>query len=475
MYKHKESRYDVVIIGAGIGGLVCGCYLAKGGLRVLIVEKNTRPGGYCMSFIVKGFHFDACVHSLGSFRKGGILSTVLEELDLTRRIRVKRYDPSDIIITPDYKISFWNDLSRTIEEFCRSFPTEKVKIKEFFNYLNNDSEEHALLRKATFHDLLNGYFHDDKLKAILSVFVLGNAGLPASQISAFTAIKFYKEFMLDGGYYPKGGIQKLPDILAKRFQELGGDLCLSEWVETVYADGGIVNGVSTTGNGFIATKYLVSNVDTKQLFFKLIGKGEIEKSVVETIDNLVPSASMFILYLGLNKKIKSLKKFTNLWSMNSYDIDRMYNKAMNQGIDDFEWFLVRVLSSNKSILAMTNASFKTKEYWQNNKNRLKEIFIEKIENFLPGISNNITFKSAVTPHTLYGWTENYCGASYGWAETPTQFAIPALSQRTFIKNLYQTGHWTTLVQGVSGVVHLSRDTAKIILRKEKRKKDNDWK
>ena len=67
--KVNHNKYDVVILGAGMGGLVCGCYLAKAGMKVLIVEKNTRPGGYCMSFSVNGFYFDACVHSLGSLRK----------------------------------------------------------------------------------------------------------------------------------------------------------------------------------------------------------------------------------------------------------------------------------------------------------------------------------------------------------------------------------------------------------------------
>ena len=43
----KKDQYDVIIIGAGIGGLVCGCYLAKAGLKVLIVEQHNKAGGYC--------------------------------------------------------------------------------------------------------------------------------------------------------------------------------------------------------------------------------------------------------------------------------------------------------------------------------------------------------------------------------------------------------------------------------------------
>ena len=55
MSKPYKNMYDVIVIGAGISGLVCGCYLAKAGLRVLIVEQHNKPGGYCTSFKRKGF------------------------------------------------------------------------------------------------------------------------------------------------------------------------------------------------------------------------------------------------------------------------------------------------------------------------------------------------------------------------------------------------------------------------------------
>lgn len=58
------DAYDAVIIGAGIGGLVCGCYLAKAGMKVLIAEHHHKPGGYCTSFKRRGFTFDAAAHSL---------------------------------------------------------------------------------------------------------------------------------------------------------------------------------------------------------------------------------------------------------------------------------------------------------------------------------------------------------------------------------------------------------------------------
>ncbi|NTV53846.1 MAG: NAD(P)-binding protein, partial [Syntrophaceae bacterium] len=82
MSKTDPSTYDAIIIGAGIGGLVCGCYLAKAGMKVLIAEQHNRPGGYCTSFKRLGFTFDAGPHCFGSYRKEGITRKILEELEI---------------------------------------------------------------------------------------------------------------------------------------------------------------------------------------------------------------------------------------------------------------------------------------------------------------------------------------------------------------------------------------------------------
>ncbi len=46
MPKANTNEYDAVIIGAGISGLVCGCYLAKAGVKVPIADQNDKPGSY---------------------------------------------------------------------------------------------------------------------------------------------------------------------------------------------------------------------------------------------------------------------------------------------------------------------------------------------------------------------------------------------------------------------------------------------
>ena len=54
--REYPRRYDAIIIGSGIGGLVCANLLAKGGMRVLLVEKHSVLGGFCCGFRRKGLH-----------------------------------------------------------------------------------------------------------------------------------------------------------------------------------------------------------------------------------------------------------------------------------------------------------------------------------------------------------------------------------------------------------------------------------
>jgi phytoene dehydrogenase-like protein len=81
-----KDKYDVVFIGAGIGGLICGAFLAKEGLSVLVAEQHSKPGGYCTSFQRKGFTFDTGFDGVTGAEKGGMINNFLEELGLGNEI-----------------------------------------------------------------------------------------------------------------------------------------------------------------------------------------------------------------------------------------------------------------------------------------------------------------------------------------------------------------------------------------------------
>lgn len=470
MLKSNKDMYDAIIIGAGIGGLVCGCYLAKAGMKVLIVEQHYKPGGYCTSFKRKGLTFDAAAHCFGAYRKDGTVKRVFEDLEIGTKIKITKFDPSDTIITPDYKVSFWADLHRTIEDFQIAFPKESKNIVNFINFLTSpDPKSFARMRSWTFKDLLDRYFTDDKLKAIFSIPLLGNGGLPSSQMSAFIGAKLYSEFLLDGGYYPEGGMQALPDAIAERFKELGGELQLSCLVKKIKVKNNKVVGVFLEKGDFIPSELVVSGCDARQTFLKLLGKDKINEEFCDKIRKMIPTLSDFVVYIGIDGYFESLPQpGTSFWFFSHYDVDKSYKAAQVADINGFGGYLLRVSHDASTIMAIILAPFKNEQFWRNNKHKFSSSFIDRIEKTLiPDLKRHIRFQEAATPQTLYRFTLNYKGASYGWAGTPLQLAVPNFKKPSFLDGLYLTSSWTTQGIGISGVFYVGQDTAKMILRKEK--------
>lgn len=469
MPKSGENVYDAIIIGAGIGGLVCGCYLAKAGMKVLIAEQHHKPGGYCTSFKRGKFRFDAAPHCFGSYREEGITRKIFKDLEIDKKLVIIRPDPSDIVITPDYKVSFWNDLEKTIAEFQKIFPKERIKIKDLF-YLLIDSNPNSFprLRSLTFKQLLDEHFTDKKLKAILSFPLLGIAGLPPSLISAFVGAKLFSEFLIDGGYYPQGGMQSLPDVLAWRFKEFGGELQLSSFAKRIRVKDNKVAGVVLEDKGFILSRYVLSNCDARQTFFKLLGKEKVEDSFYNKIKKMIPSMSTFIAYLGMDKDFRPFQNpGTALFFSPHYNIDIAYQAIKAGDIEDYGGYALRIAHDRSTIYVGIPAAYKNKLYWQNNKYIFLDSLIDRIEKHtIPNLSKHIVYKDAATPQTLNRYTSNYRGASFGWAGIPSQFAVPGLRKPSFIQNLYLVGHWTTLGVGISGTAYVGYDTAKMLLRKK---------
>ena len=320
-----ENKYDVVIVGAGIGGLVCGCYLAKSGLKVLIAEQHSSPGGCCASFNRDGYQFDIGVHYVGSFREEGILFNILKDFELLGRINFLTNDPTDRIVTPDKTIFIRQDKLNTRKELIDNFKEEKENIINFFKFvLTTDFLDLVARTKGkTFNELLNEFFSDHKLKAVLSI-LLGNLGLPASRVSALAAVVFYKEYIFDGGYYPQGGMQKLPDLLALRFKEYGGELLLRTCVGTIVTKNNTAIGVKLNNGIFVESSMVVSNADATLTFGVLL---DARVKEYETVAGLQSSTSAFAVYLGLGKTIDVQPKHYTTWFFSTYDIDKCYDQA----------------------------------------------------------------------------------------------------------------------------------------------------
>lgn len=469
MLKHERASYDVVIIGAGISGLVCGCYLAKAGVKVLIVEQHDKPGGYFTSFKRKGFLFDAAAHSFGNYREGGHVRKILTELGVDQAIRIKRFDPSDIIISPDFTLTFSKDINATALQIAEVFPEEKDGIKKFFYFLTSATRSEIIkLKNKTFSLLLRSFFKDERLMSALSLPVFGNGGLPPSLMHAFSGSKIFSEFVLDGGYYPEGGIQRLPDALDHIFRQHGGTIIYRGLVKKIFFEDSRVGGVELKNGETIASRYVVSACDVAQTFNTLVGADRIDEEVMSRLNGMVPSVSTFILYLGIDSPFEGLPQpGSNMWHLPHYDLDAMYDHIQKCDFAEAGMYMLRVSPDQRTILAFVGAPFKTNSFWQQNKKAIAEDFLARIDLFIPNLRKHVVYLDAATPSTLYRYTLNNHGAAFGWAKTPSQTFDSVLCKTTSIEGLYLTGHWTSIAFGMPGTCYSGHDTAKRILRKGK--------
>ena len=126
-----RPSYDVVVIGAGIGGLTAASLLSKAGFSVCVLEKEPHAGGYLAGFRRKHFRFDTAIHWLNQCMPGGMAAKIFDLLgnDHPKAVpqkRIRRYKGESY----DYLLT--NNPDDLKEQWQREFPHEKEGIERFF-------------------------------------------------------------------------------------------------------------------------------------------------------------------------------------------------------------------------------------------------------------------------------------------------------------------------------------------------------
>lgn len=464
-----QSRYDAIVIGSGVGGLVCGAFLAKANKKVLILEQHSMPGGYCTSFKRKGFIFDSAVHHIGGCGKWSIVGRCFSELNID--MDFYHLDPMDNIIFPSESFEIPADIDEYKATLQSKFPAEEENIATFFKELiklywsviNNKSSSPliAKYKDLTYNDTLNNFFTDPKLKAILAS-QWGYIGLLPTEVSTIGMCQMLINYLKDGAYFPSGGTQEFSNAILKSFIDFGGEIMLSSMVKKIVTKGDKATGVVLDDGKKISADIVVSNIDAKQTFHTLL-QSKLNGEFDQKLNNMKESVSFFLLYLGVSAEVDLGKLKRGFY----YPTDGSFTR------DDWKYISVptdvdqSLAPENKQIiftLVALDKNYDEVANWADLKAKLTETTIDYLEEFVPGLRDHIIVVDAATPKTLKRYTLNSKGAAYGWAVTNDQTGSNRLQHTTPIKGLYLAGHWTNPGPGISSVLSSGWKAANVILK-----------
>lgn len=466
-----KTKYDVVIIGSGIGGLTAGGLLSKAGLKVLIVEKNDRVGGSCVSFVRREFKFDAGAHIIGSCGKRQILGNIMDEIGLN--IDFVKFNPMDRIHFPDRRIDIPADINAFVDLLKKEFSAESDSIDLFFKVINratNSISAASLFKKyqnITFKQILDSFFQNPYLKDILS-FGCGYLGLPSTEVSALSMLFLLRSYLVEGAYYPKGGSQVFSNAFLEKIHEYGGEIILKEKVQKIVCEKESVKGVILGENTFVESNYVISNADCKETFYDLLGIEIIkkDKDIVRMLAKYKNSVSFFVVYLALRGGYNL--KNRNGWYFRNYKIEHEFNRQVYLHIPTL--YDNSIAPKGKQIIEMGTTfpfEFERVNNWEEAKELTAKYSVDLLETMLPGVKKYIEFYDSASPMTIYRYTFNNQGALYGWEQGPAQVFINAFpSSSGVVKNLFLAGHWTFPGGGIVSVAISGMNAAKKILKKE---------
>ncbi len=470
-----------MVIGAGVGGLICANLLARAGLKVLLIEQHFMVGGYCSTFRRKGFTFDAATHFyplLGN--TSTITGSLLSELGITTEWA--KMDPVDCFHFPDgTRFSVPADFESYLHNLKSEFREEAENIDKFFalvrkTYLiglmryfrNVSSDRIAPYQDLTIRDVLDQYFRTEKLKLLLTGDI-GHWGSPPSRTSfVFDSMLRLSYFL--GNYYPRGGSQVFVDELAQRFEEAGGHILMSSMVRRVLIRNQTAWGVEVeTGSlrnritRHIPADIVVSNTDMRHTLERLIGPELLDPDYLAPITQLRPTHPCFLLHFGLKDiALEELRKAEGYhWSS--------WN-AENVATDAFKIFLPTAYDPGLAppggqiviVQKLTNINYDAITDWAAHKRAVEDYILRSLERCLPGFSKCIVVQLSASAQTSHRYTLNHHGAMLGWQMSPDQLGNDRPSLVGPFKNLYFVGHWTQPGGGITPVMVSAMQVAKLI-------------
>jgi phytoene dehydrogenase-like protein len=470
-------KYDVVIIGSGLGGLLCGNILSKEGMNVCILEKQHQFGGNLQTFKRDGKIFDTGIHYVGGLGKGQNLHQYFKYFGIIDDLKIHKLDQNafDKINFEGKTYSYAQGFNNFIEILAADFPDERESLKEYvkkvkeicshfplFNIRPNlglDNEE--IYFEECIGDFLQSITSNKTLQNVLAGNNMLYAGNPSKTPVALHALITYS--LIEGAYRFENGSQQIADLLIKSIKTNGGTLmnnCKVQKLEVT--DGRIESAILSNGEVIEADNYI--SAIHPLLTLEMTDTKLLRKSYRSRVNDLEETISVFSVYFSL--KPNSFPYLNhNYYHFNEDNVWSVPNYNPEKWPQEYLFFTLPKANSTKyaeTATALTYMEFDEVKQWKNSsvgnrgkdyeefKRQKAEMLIDQIEKQFPGFKESILNYYTSTPLTMENYTGTKNGSMYGIVHDSNDALRTRISPKTKIPNLLLSGQ-NINIHGVLGV------------------------
>ncbi|TFE72914.1 hypothetical protein A7Q10_03315 [Methylacidiphilum caldifontis] len=500
----SDSKFDAIVIGAGIGGLTAAALLTHRGKRVLVLDQHTVSGGNATIFSRPGYEFDIGLHYIGGCHSDGLIPSILHAAG-AEPVIFEEMDPNgfDTLLFPEFLFRIPKGIEVFRSRLIESFPKQRggidryclllYSLQRIFRGLANPMKtlwnlfSSPLLlcwANRSFGEFLQSCTSDLCLQAVLAG-QHANYALPPSRASLLIGAGIAEHY-LEGAYYPQGSGQILSDRLSAAIEKAGGKIMLRSRVLRILVRKGRAVGVQFRnpylGVQEVEGKNVISNADVKQTFLELIGEDNMPSKSLQRVRQWEMAPALFVAYLGVRKSVFGQNPIsTNYWIHSSYDHELQYRQVARGEFPEAPTVFVSIASlkdsTNKRLapegiynVQLLAVAPSQPESWgvkaedgQNHRYRNQALYKERKEIFgrrlieltrraFPSLPENIVYKEFATPLTHSRYTLSTSGTGYGIAATPKQFLFGRPGTRTEISGLFLCGASCRTGHGIAGVM-----------------------
>lgn len=512
---------DVVIIGAGLGGLMTAARLAQEGRRVVVLDQHYVAGG-CATMFSRGsgearVQFDIGLHYVGECGPGGKVTRMLDEVGVPVEWVKLDDDGFDELVFPDFRFPIPASLDLYRERLLERFPTERAGIDRYIRvcrevqHLGRDGAPRgwaqaidALLhgrlaawyKNTTLAEFLDTCTKNPQLRAVISG-QNGDYGLPPSKVSLLLHCGLAMHYF-GGAWYPRGGGQVIADGLAARIETLGSSVHLRHAVNEVIVEGGRAVGVRYTRphgqQAELRAPVVVSNADPKLTFQKLAPGVPALAPLAQAAERWEMGGAIFLTCLAVRADLGALgMRARNYWVFDSYDFEEMYRSVSADSVPDSRGCYITSATRKDpgtpghaprgvetvEIMALVpggsrawgvdnqeayGPGYRSGADYATTKARYEEQMISRLERLFPGSTAEIVHRESATPVTQTRFTWASEGTGYGLAATPAQFMANRPGARTPLSGFYLCGASTRSGHGIIGALASGVQAARAVVR-----------